>query len=60
MFDKNMHRFLKILHHLYAEQGIGLTDSLEIIGKMKKRKKVSKAALYLEEELKRGNPFLMH
>ncbi len=57
MFDKNMHRFLKILHHLYAEQGIGLTDSLEIIGKMKKRKKVSKAALYLEEELKRGNPF---
>lgn len=55
MFDKNMHRFLKILHHLYAEQGMGLTDCLEIIGKMKKSKPLSKAALYLEGELKRGN-----
>ena len=56
MFDKNMHRFLKVLHHLYVEQGIELKECLEIMGKQRKNR-VSRAAQYVDEELRRGNAF---
>ena len=56
MSDKNMHSFLKVLHHLYAEQGIELTECLEIMGKSRK-KRVGRAAQYVEGELRRGNAF---
>ena len=56
MLDKNCHRFLKVLHHLYVEQGISLTECLSIMSRSHKSR-MNRAAAYAEEELRRGNAF---
>lgn len=56
MFNKkNMHRFIKTIYHLYVEQGILLTECLDIMGKSAGKTRVKTAALYVEEELRQGN-----
>ena len=52
---RKSHRFLKVLYHLYVEQGIPLIDCLEIMSKKNDSSPLSKAALYIEGELRLGN-----